>query len=61
MLRTNVIGIDLAKDEFQICNISRQKIKELLAKAKLSLVALEGYATCHYWVDTLSPSAMKCV
>ncbi|MEZ8196983.1 IS110 family transposase [Vibrio cortegadensis] len=61
MLRTNVIGIDLAKNVFQVCNIScqgellsnkaisRQKLKELLAKAKPSLVALEGCATCHYW------------
>lgn len=61
MLRTNVIGIDLAKNVFQVCSISRQgellsnkaisrqKLKELLAKAKPSLVALEGCATCHYW------------
>ena len=61
MLRTNVIGIDLAKNVLQVCHISRQgellsneavsrqKLKELLAKSKPSLVALEGCASCHYW------------
>jgi hypothetical protein len=47
MLKTNVIGIDLAKNVLQICHISkhgellsnkavsRQKLKETLAKAHL--------------------------
>ncbi|MBE3667226.1 hypothetical protein BOO35_19405 [Vibrio navarrensis] len=54
MLRTNVIGIDLAKNVLQVCHISRQgellsnkavsrqKLKELLAKSKPSLVALRS-------------------
>ena len=61
MLKTNVIGIDLAKNVLQICHISkhgellsnkavsRQKLKEILAKAHPSIVAMEGCAGCHYW------------
>ncbi|WP_348541511.1 IS110 family transposase [Vibrio zhanjiangensis] len=61
MLNSNVIGIDLAKSVFQVCHISihgellsnkamsRQKLKEFLATAKPSIVAVEGCASCHYW------------
>lgn len=61
MLKTNIIGIDLAKNVLQVCHISthgellsnkavsRQKLKELIAKSKPSLVAFEGCAGCHYW------------
>ncbi|MCR9662914.1 hypothetical protein NB577_23595 [Vibrio parahaemolyticus] len=71
MLRTNVIGIDLAKNVLQACHISRQgellsnkavsrqKLKELLAKSKPSLVALEGCLVATTGADTLSLSATK--
>jgi len=61
MLNSNVIGIDLAKNVFQVCHISihgellsnkamsRQKLKEFLAMAKPSIVTVEGCASCHYW------------
>ena len=61
MLTSNIIAIDLAKNIFQVCHISvdgellsnkafsRQKLKELLAKAKPSIVAMEGCCGCHYW------------
>lgn len=61
MLTTNVIAIDLAKNVLQACHISihgellsnkplsRQKMKEFLASAKPSIVAMEGCCGCHYW------------
>ncbi|CAK1691319.1 transposase [Vibrio crassostreae] len=61
MLTNNVIAIDLAKNVLQACHISvhgellsnkplsRQKMKEFLAKAKPSVVAMEGCCGCHYW------------
>jgi transposase len=61
MLKFNVIGIDLAKNVLQICVInkhgelvsnkmvSRQKLKERLAKSSPSIVSIEGYVSSHYW------------
>jgi len=61
MLTKNVIAIDLAKNVLQACHISihgellsnkplsRQKMKEFQAKAKPSIVAMEGCCGCHYW------------
>ncbi len=61
MLTNNVIAIDLAKNVLQACHISvhgellsnkplsRQKMKEFLAKAKPSIVAMERCYGCHYW------------
>ena len=61
MLKSNVIGIDLAKNVLQVCHISihsellcnkamsRQKLKEFLATSAPSIVAVEGCASCHYW------------
>ncbi|MEZ8545948.1 IS110 family transposase [Vibrio cyclitrophicus] len=61
MLTKNVIAIDLAKNVLQACHISiygemlsnkplsQQKMKEFLAKAKPSIVAMEGCCGCHYW------------
>lgn len=61
MLTNNVIAIDLAKNVLQVCHISIhgemlsnrplswQKMKEFLAKAKPSIVAMEGCCGCHYW------------
>lgn len=61
MLTSNIIGIDLAKNSFQVCHISihgellsnkamsRQKMKEFLARVKPSIVAMEGCSSCHYW------------
>ena len=61
MLTKNIIAIDLAKNVLQVCYISidgellsnkalnRQKTKEFLAKAKPSIVAVEGCCGCHYW------------
>lgn len=61
MLASNVIAIDLAKNVFQVCHISiygellsnkamsRPKLKEFLALAKPSIVAVEGCSGCHYW------------
>jgi len=61
MLQSNIFGIDLAKTVFQICQISqhgelvmnkavsRQKLKELLANAKQSIVAIEGCGSSNYW------------
>lgn len=61
MLTKNVIAIDLAKNVLQACHISihgellsntplsRQKMKEFLAKVKPSIVAMEGCCGCHYW------------
>ena len=61
MLTTDVIAIDLAKNVLQVCHIgvggemlfnkplSRQKVKEYLAKAAPSIVAMEGCCDCQYW------------
>ncbi|MCC9651041.1 IS110 family transposase [Vibrio sp. MA64] len=61
MLTKNIVGIDLAKNTFQVCHISihgellsnkamsRQKVKEFLAKIKPSVIALEGCSSSHYW------------
>jgi len=61
MKKCNVIGLDLAKNVIQVCKISAdgeliynkavspKKLRELLAKEKASIVALEGCGSCHYW------------
>ena len=61
MQKSNVIGIDLAKNVIQVCVISAdgelvsnkavspKKLKEILAKTKPSIVAFEGCSACHFW------------
>jgi len=61
MKKSNVIGIDSAKNVMQVCRIdqhgellsnkaiSPSKLKELLAKSSPSIVAMEGCGACHYW------------
>lgn len=61
MKKSNVIGIDLAKNVLQVCKVSKhgeliinkaaspRKLKELLATSKPSIVAMEGSGACHYW------------
>jgi transposase len=61
MLKFNVIGLDLAKNVIQVCKISAdgeliynkavspRKLRELLAKEKIAIIALEGCGSCHYW------------
>lgn len=61
MEQCNVIAIDLAKDIFQACimtsngkiifnkAMSRAKLKDWLARQKLSLVAMESCGGAHYW------------
>ncbi|WP_019617058.1 IS110 family transposase [Psychromonas ossibalaenae] len=61
MLKSTIFGIDLAKTVIQVCQISkhgelvknkavsRQKLKEVLAKAQPSIVAIEGCGSSHYW------------
>jgi len=61
MLKFNVIGIDLAKNVLQICVVSkhgelvsnkivsRQRLKEILAKSSPSIVGIEGCGSSHYW------------
>ena len=61
MLKSNIIGIDLAKNVFQVCVISkdgelvsnkvvsRQKLKEILAKSHPAVVDIEGCGSSHYW------------
>lgn len=61
MLQSNIFGIVLAKTVFQIFQISQhdelvmnkavghQKLKELLANAKQSIVAIEGCGSSNYW------------
>ncbi len=61
MLTKNIIGIGLAKNILQVCHISvygellsnkamsRQKVKEFLAKIKPSVIAIEGCSSSHYW------------
>ncbi|NRA70636.1 MAG: hypothetical protein HRU24_06405 [Gammaproteobacteria bacterium] len=60
MLKSNIIGIDLAKNVFQVCVISkdgelisnkvvcRQKLKEILAKSHSGVVGIEGCGNSHY-------------
>lgn len=61
MNKYNVIAIDLAKNIFQVCIMSkqgkillnrtmkRQELKEWLAKQELSLVAMESCGGASYW------------
>ena len=61
MKKSNVIGIDLAKNILQVCKVSKHgelivnkaispgKLKELLATSSPSIVAMEGCGSCHYW------------
>ena len=61
MLKSNIFGIDLAKTVLQVCQISqhgelvmnkavnRQKLKELLANTKPSIVAIDGCGSSNYW------------
>jgi len=61
MLKSTIFGIDLAKNIIQVREISkhgelvsnkavsRQTLKELLAKENPALVAIEGCGSSHYW------------
>jgi len=61
MTKSSVLGIDLAKRVIQVCHISKHgelltnkaispnKLKELLAKSRPSIVAMEGSGSSHYW------------
>ena len=61
MNNSNLIGIDLAKNVIQVCNINKngelisnkaispKKLRELLAKSTPSIVSMEGCGGCHYW------------
>lgn len=61
MKNRNVLGIDLAKNVIQICKVSNEgemiynkavspnKLRQLLATEKTSIVAMEGCGSCHYW------------
>jgi len=61
MKKSNVIGIDLAKNVLQVCKVSQHgeltvnkaispgKLKALLATSSPSIVAMEGCGSCHYW------------
>lgn len=61
MVNLNVIAIDLAKNNYQVCKIgkerqviynkevSRQKLLQLLVSEKQSLVAMESCGGTHYW------------
>jgi transposase len=61
MLKSNIIGIDLAKNILQVCHISkqgelisnkavsRQKLKQILANQQPAVVAIEGFGSSHYW------------
>jgi transposase len=81
MMKCNVIGLDLAKNVIQVCKISAdgeliynkavspRKLRELLAKEKVAIIALEGCGSCHYWgrlaqrhghdVRVISPKKVK--
>jgi transposase len=60
-MNRNVISLDLAKNVIQIAHISKhgellfnraaspKKVKEILAKAKPAIVAMEGCGSCQYW------------
>ena len=59
MQKSNVIGIDLAKNVIQVCLISKdgelisnkamspQRLKELMAKTKTAIGAKEASSACH--------------
>jgi transposase len=61
MQNSKVIAIDLAKDVFQVCIVSksgktvsnkpyrRQKLKEFLANSEPTIVAIEACGSAHYW------------
>ncbi len=61
MKNRNVLALDLAKTVIQICKISNDgeliynkavspnKLRQILAKEKESIVAMEGCGSCHYW------------
>lgn len=61
MRDNNILAIDLAKNCFQLCKLSsqgkviynrelsRQKLKECLAKEKTALVTMEACGGAHYW------------
>jgi len=61
MKKSNLIGIDLAKNVLQVVKVSKHgelllnkavspsKLKQLLAKSTPSIVVMEGCGTCHYW------------
>jgi len=61
MTNFNVLAIDLAKNVFQVCkttsrgkiiynkSFTRSKLKELLLKEPMSLVAMEACGGTHYW------------
>jgi transposase len=61
MKKSNVIGIDLAKNVLQVCKVSKHgeltsnkavspsKLRQLLATSTPSIVAMEGSGSCHYW------------
>ena len=61
MTKRNVIGIDLAKDIFQVCVIShdrkiktnkkirRHKLADFIARQPRSIVAFEACSGMHYW------------
>ncbi len=81
MKKCTVIGIDLAKNIIQICKISADgelicnkavspnRLRKILATEKLSIVAMEGCGSSHYWgrlaesygheVRTISPKKIK--
>jgi len=60
MKKSNVIGIDLAKNVLQVCKVSQHgelivnktispgKLKELLVTSSSSIIAMEGCGSCHY-------------
>lgn len=61
MKKLNVISIDLAKNILQIRKITTEgelvfnktitpnKLRAFLAKEKVSIIAMEGCGSCHYW------------
>lgn len=61
MRNTNLIAIDLAKNVFQVCRVSksgktqsnkpvsRNQLKDLLVNSKPSIVAFEACGSSHYW------------
>ncbi len=81
MLKSTIFGIDLAKNIIQVCEISkhgelisnkavsRQKLKELSAKSKPAVVAIEVRGSSHDWgryaqsfnhdVGIISPKIVK--
>jgi len=61
MKKCNVIGLDIAKNSFEVCmtdlegniierkTLNRKRVLEYFAKASLSSVGLEACAGAHYW------------